>query len=180
MKEYVSKVIHEITSFARTSAHTCAGFVGEVAASYRAHRDADNKRIAAEARFAQEQQIRVNLQPEYDFVAEMLMEAINNGADVLHFSTVPIVERLKLAKGLVVEDGIWVMVFRARRFKGYSVTASDAQRILQSEMDCVCEYNNYTRLVLRVIFGADGAVRIKVACAADLARRHAEKVKEVL
>ena len=180
MKKIVFQVIHEITNFAKKGAHACAEFMGEVAASYHANLDADNKRIAAEARFAQEQQIRRNLQPEYDFVAEMLMEAINNAADALHFATVPIVERLKLGNCLGCFDGIWLMQFRARRFMGYSVTASDAQRILQSEMDYICEYNGHPRLLLHVAFGADGAVRIKVGPAAELMRRHAAKVKEVL
>lgn len=180
MKKMFSKVMQKVTAFVKKSAAACSELIGAGAARYRANWEADNKCRADAAHAVQEQQIRANLLPEYHFIAEMLMGAINNTADVTHFHPVPIVDRLKLRNCLGYVDGIWLMQFRARRFKGYSVTANDAQRILQSELDCICEYNSYTRLLLRVAFGADGTVRIRVAPAADVIRRRAEKIREVL
>ena len=176
MKKFFSKVIHKVTNLVMTGAHACAELAGVAAARYRADWEADNQRRAAEAHAVQEQQTRTALQPEYDFVAEMLTEALNNTADATHFRTVPFVSRVKLRDCLGCIDGIWLMQFRARRFRGYSVTAKDAQRILQAEIDYIREYNGYPRLLLHVAFAADGAVKIKVGPAAELMRRHAERV----
>lgn len=165
----------------RTFLDAAKEVIAEVVATYRIHWEEDNRRLAAARKQAQDEQALIASRPDYELVAEMLVDAVNNTIDVTHLHEAKNIRRLLVGSWLVRKpSGLIAFVYRARRFVGYSVTAADIQRILQAELDQLCEVYAYAPLVVHVVFMPAGAVKIEIAYAADCYRIRANAIREVL
>jgi hypothetical protein len=149
---------------ARPALSAPADFLAEFAARYRFYWEQENKK----AREAEEQRKRAtmefNASGSYLTVAEMLQEAINNTADITHLKEVSAIRQLYERRRFSISKAkLGLLRYHAWRFKGFNVAAEDVRRILQDELNRICDFNCHEGLTIHVSFLADETVIIKIA-----------------
>ena len=170
------KFLAAAVSFIDTAVKKGAEIIGVAAARYRKYVDEANAEAQKEAKVRDYNILASNSRPDYELVAEMLVEVINNTVEETHLHPVSDIRKLFCNPWLCkVKGGFFVFVYHAWYAKGFGITANDVRRILQSELDRLCDVYEYPRLVVHVTFGADGAVKIQIAYFND-----AKTVKKVI
>lgn len=152
-------------------------FVGKTAARYRDYVERANAEARAAAKANEYADMAVASRVDYELIAEMLAEAINNTVDATHLLPIKDLSQLFCEPWLGrLPSGVWSFQYHGRYVKGYGITAEAVQRILQSELNRLCRVYQYPALTVHVTFAADCAVNIKVAFTNDLRAARNTKV----
>lgn len=148
------------------AATALASLAGVAAAKYRQYWDGENAKVQDEARNRRRIEVDNTLRLDYEFIVDLLIEAINNAHEVAHLY--PVTQRSQVICSpwrTRTKLGVWVFQFRTRYRRGCGVSAAEVKRILQSELDQLCDYYGYMPLLVNVWFQADGAVVIRIVSA---------------
>ena len=157
-----------------------ANFAADCAARYHSRLDKANAQARFEAQQNQIDALSISARPVYDLYAEIMMEAINNTADVTHLRTVENISQVMDRDWLVqLSTGLWGFRFRGRYLRGYGLTRADIARILQAELDQLCCNRGCDQLVISVRLENDGRLVIHAVFAADAFHYRMEKLKGI-
>lgn len=138
-------------------------YKGIAAAKYKLTMEQANAEARAQAQAAAYQQAAANLNDDYNAIADLLIEAINNTVSATHLLPITHPSQLFSSPWLTrASDGTWILLFHARRETGFGLTADDVRRILQMELNRLCGCYDLPRIEIRVRFHAYGNVTIAV------------------
>lgn len=156
-------------------------FLAQTGVRYRHYLDEANAKARAEAQQYSVAAMAVNNLPYYELYTEIMKDAINNTADATHLLTVDHLHQITCRNWLKrLPNGLWGFQFRGRYLRGHGQTSADITRILQRELDELCDIRGCDRLHIRVQMENDGRLVIRAAYAADMMRLRAQKIKEVI
>lgn len=142
---------------------------------YQEYLERENKKTRDETKKRVMQEMYNNLQPQYELVAEILFEAINNTVEITHLLPIQRLSQIFCQFWLgQLSSGVWYFEYRGRYRKGFGMTAEDIQRILQSELTRLCGIYGHPPLSVHIAFDAAAVVKIRVAYTYDL--RAAQKI----
>ena len=152
-----------------------ANLIGKAVARCHIDIEQSNAKFREEAKAREYANVAINSSADYELIAEMMAEAINNTVDVTHLLPVRNLSQLFTQHWFgKIPSGIWAFQYQGYYVKGYGMTAEAVQRILQSELNRLCGVYQYPALTIHVTFGANNVVSIKVAFTNAL--RAAQKV----
>lgn len=144
----------------------------DAAVKYRDYWNRENQKFREQFQASQYRNLLDATQDDYFRLGELLMEAINNTAEFTHLCPVSGIKQIFHNPRIVgINDDLRGFRFRCRRYRDNKVTAEDITRILQREMNQLCDDAGWPRVVLKVRFGPDGTVFIDVVYTAA-ARRY--------
>ena len=146
-------------------------FLADVVARYNLYVARENKKLQLQRAAQEAALVMQSMQPDYYNTGDILMDAIGNTSSITHivsvhnrsciFSDNPINQHKR---------GFYVMTYRALRTPS-DVTEADVRRILQNEMNQLCNYYGYPRKVIGIRYQSDHRVLIHVANADDVVAR---------
>ena len=175
------KIFDKVRSAVCDAAAAFAGLCGVSAAKYHQYLDRENEKVRIKVSNSNLSVVEQELRATYEIIVDLLIEAINNTHEVTHLY--PITKRSQVMYSPwadLTKRKVWVFQLRCRYRKGHGVSAADVRRVLQAELNQLCDYYGFAPLIVNVWFRADGAVLIRAVFARDWSAARITEAKEVI